>query len=579
VPSLRILYDVDGWAHHHRARALLKHAPPDFDVSLAPCRTDAGRRDPADVLGATPVDLLLVLEAARLGTFRALLRARGWPTRLVGAWNSGWPRGLGGFLEACRVADLLIVNNQEYWDRAGRQPRAVLLPNGVDLDVFRVSVPIATRRPRVLWTGSLYHQRLKGYEEFVQPLASDLEARGIPLDVLLVDSQGSDRRTLEEMASWYNQGTVFLCVSETEGTPNSALEAAACGCALVSTPVGNMPQLIRHRMNGYLVERTRDSILRGVEGALAHHPRLATRMQADIQEWAWSRRAADYYGVFRELLAEAAATGVPPPPPERPDLTALVTVFVTTVGAPTFGECLRHLREQDCDFQLVVLDHVVPLSAALQRMVDSCETPFYVQVDEDMLLHPHAIRTLHRRISESDPRVAMVVGNLYDVHLERAIHGVKILRHETVRHCRIEGEEDWVATLRRELERGGHAVVRMSLGDVTPSSPDVLGLHGTRWTPASIYARYADLGRRWRAGAPSLRWFEDYPERFLRRFLDDRSELNLFALMGVVAGVLASHRGLGREKDARVLGDPPGFDDIRSFFETVAQGSRDVPTP
>jgi hypothetical protein len=302
-------------------------------------------------------------------------------------------------------------------------------------------------------------------------------------------------------------------------------------------------------------------------------------MQTDIREWAWPRRAADYYGAFRELLAEGPAPHVPIPTPERLDLTTLVTVFVTTIGASTFGDCLEHLRRQDCAFRLVVLDNVVPLSAALQRMVDCCETPFYVQVDEDMLLRPHAIRTLHRRISESDPRVAMVVGNLYDAHLERGIHGVKILRHEAVRHCRIEGTEDWVAALRQELEGSGHVIVRTSLADTAPSSPDILGLHGTRWTPASIYARYADLGRRWRAGAPSLRWFEDYPERFLRRFLDDRSELNLFALMGVVAGVLASHRGLGREKDARVLGDPPGLDDIRRFFETIARRPRDGPEP
>jgi glycosyltransferase involved in cell wall biosynthesis len=576
VPSLRIVYDVDGWAHHHRARALLKHAPSDFDVSLAPCRTTTDRLDPHDVLGATPVDLLLVLVAARLAEFRTLLRARGWPTKLVGAWNSGWPRDLGGFHEACRLADLLIVNNQEYWERAGRQPCAVLLPNGVDLDVFRVSVPIAERPPRVLWTGSTYHRRLKGYEEFVRPLARDLEAQGVPLEALLVDSQGRDRRTPAEMATWYNQGTVFLCASDTEGTPNPALEAAACGCALVSTPVGNMPQLIRPGVNGYLVERTHESILAGVERALAEHLRLATCMQTDIREWAWSRRAADYYGVLRELLAEAPAHSLAPPAPERLDLTGLVTVFVTTIGASTFGNCLEHLRKQDCTFRLVVLDHVAPLSVALQRMVDSCETPFYVQVDEDMLLRPHAIRTLHGRISESDPRVAMVVGSLYDVHLERGIQGVKIFRHEAVRHCRVEGTEDWVAALREELERSGHTIVPMSLGAATPSSPDILGLHGTHWTPASIYARYADLGRRWRAGAPSARWFEDYPARFLGRFLDDRSELNFFALMGVVAGVLASHRGLGREKDARV-GTPPGFDDVRRFYETLAPRAGEGP--
>jgi len=32
---------------------------------------------------------------------------------------------------------------------------------------------------------------------------------------------------------------------------------------------------------------------------------------------------------------------------------------------------------------------------AFQAMLDTCDTPYYVQVDEDMLLHPDAVRRLH----------------------------------------------------------------------------------------------------------------------------------------------------------------------------------------
>src|SRR5690348_11399473 len=79
----------------------------------------------------------------------------------------------------------------------------------------------------------------------------------------------------------------------------------------------------------------------------------------------------------------------------RPDLSAEVTAFVLTVGAPSFDECMRRLDRQDCRFRREVIDHVAPMSQALQCMLDRCETPYFIQVDEDMLLYPHAVRTLH----------------------------------------------------------------------------------------------------------------------------------------------------------------------------------------
>ena len=45
-----------------------------------------------------------------------------------------------------------------------------------------------------------------------------------------------------------------------------------------------------------------------------------------------------------------------------------------------------------------IIDRVAPMSAALQRMHDLCTTSHYIQVDEDMLLFPHAVETLERAI-------------------------------------------------------------------------------------------------------------------------------------------------------------------------------------
>ena len=48
----------------------------------------------------------------------------------------------------------------------------------------------------------------------------------------------------------------------------------------------------------------------------------------------------------------------------RTDLRDLLTVFVPTVGYPTFEKCLEHLASQDSMYQLRIIDHVAPQSAA-----------------------------------------------------------------------------------------------------------------------------------------------------------------------------------------------------------------------
>ncbi len=46
-----------------------------------------------------------------------------------------------------------------------------------------------------------------------------------------------------EMLKFYNSIGTLICFSESEGTPNPILEAGACGRAIISTNVGNVPQL------------------------------------------------------------------------------------------------------------------------------------------------------------------------------------------------------------------------------------------------------------------------------------------------------------------------------------------------
>jgi hypothetical protein len=259
----------------------------------------------------------------------------------------------------------------------------------------------------------------------------------------------------------------------------------------------------------------------------------------------------------------------------RCDLSAELTVFVLTVGAPSFAECMKRLEAQDCRFNREVIENVAPMSRALQCMLDRCRTRFFVQVDEDMLLYPHAIRSLYTRLAESPPEVAILTCHLFDSHAQRVIYGLKIYRHAIVRDYPYDNVESCEYDQIRRFTKDGFVDLRLPLENHFLPSETTLGEHGSMWTPRSVFERYLTLERkirRHRGGAPttSATWVEEHAAFFLKRYLDTGAELDLYALMGVIAGRLAPVGGRGREKDYRDYERLPGFRTLVRFVEAAA---------
>lgn len=304
MADLHIVYDVEGWAFSHAARALARHAPPDFQVSIAPLTDSAGESHPGAALGENEPAVLFAMHTRpeKPALLQAQMQARGWQCAVAGAWNAGWPLHAGLFEERYAQVDALLLNNTIAWQRLGGRPRTHLCPNGVDLDIFQTVVSPAVRPPRVLWCGGLHWRRVKGYDDILLPLADRLRSRGFECDFRQVNSRVGVEAGPAEMAAWYNTGSVYVCASTTEGTPNTALEAAACGCALVSTPVGNMPELIRPGHNGYLVERTVAAFEAAITEAYGRREELAARMAPEIASWDWRLRVPAFFAAFRSAI-------------------------------------------------------------------------------------------------------------------------------------------------------------------------------------------------------------------------------------------------------------------------------------
>jgi glycosyltransferase involved in cell wall biosynthesis len=155
---------------------------------------------------------------------------------------------------------------------------------------------------RVGWAGSLSNQgpEQRGFHDLIVPAVRSVGAARLVLAAREKRWRGPD-----EMLEFYRSIDIYLCASRSEGTPNPCLEAAACGVPLVTTRVGNMPELVRHGVNGLFVERNAADIAAKITRLRDDPPlraELSRNMLASIQAWDWRRRAENYRNMFETIL-------------------------------------------------------------------------------------------------------------------------------------------------------------------------------------------------------------------------------------------------------------------------------------
>lgn len=208
-----------------------------------------------------------------------------------------------------RLARAVFVNNRQL----EREYRPLLrvpvhyTPNGVDTTYFCPSQephPLSDEL-RVGWAGSLgnHGPAHRGFHELIEPAVA-----AVPGTRLLTAIREQRWRSLDEMPDFYRNLDVYVCASVSEGTPNPCLEAAACGVPLVTTRVGNMPELIRDGDNGLFFDGTVEGLtnkLALLRDTPSLRSRMAVRMIETIQVWDWGVQAENYARMFASLLARA----------------------------------------------------------------------------------------------------------------------------------------------------------------------------------------------------------------------------------------------------------------------------------
>jgi len=111
-----------------------------------------------------------------------------------------------------------------------------------------------------------------------------------------------------DVAAIYHASDVVVLTSDSEGTPVSLIEAAACGVPVVGTDVGGVRSVVQDGVTGYVVPPDASLVAARIASLLEDGP-LRARLGAAGRErvqarYAAERLAADHDRLYRELLAQ-----------------------------------------------------------------------------------------------------------------------------------------------------------------------------------------------------------------------------------------------------------------------------------
>ena len=180
----------------------------------------------------------------------------------------------------------ISANNMLSFNLAKKLHKNVFyIPRGVDPELFYPTRRYCDDRPfTVVFVGK--EGSGKGLGRYIKPACKKAGAR-----LLINERNYTNALSKDEMRDLYNEAHVYVVASETDGTPNPALESAACARPIIANKIGNMPEFIRNEWNGFIVERDIQQIADKLQW-MKNHLNKAENMgrnarQTILDGWTW----------------------------------------------------------------------------------------------------------------------------------------------------------------------------------------------------------------------------------------------------------------------------------------------------
>jgi glycosyltransferase involved in cell wall biosynthesis len=228
-----------------------------------------------------------------------------------GAWVHPWLK---------KANEIVVPSKYLQHVFASHGYRTRVIHNTVDVTRFRYRVR-SPLRPRLLSSRNL--ERHYGVDQIL--IAFALLKTNVPHATLTIAGIGSQEEELRHlvqklkltdvnflgriepaaMRSIYDEADVFLNASYIDNQPLSILEAMASGLPIVTTGVGDIPDMIQNGLFGTLVPVNDPAAMAKAVMALLEQPERAASMahgaEQSLKRYSWSHVSAQWAQVYEEL--------------------------------------------------------------------------------------------------------------------------------------------------------------------------------------------------------------------------------------------------------------------------------------
>lgn len=235
-----------------------------------------------------------------------------------------------------------------------------------------------------------------------------------------------------------------------------------------------------------------------------------------------------------------------------------VTALVLTIGENYTSRAIASVQRQTLPVaETIVIRGVSPFSRAINEGAVQVRTPFFIQVDADMVLDDTCVADLRSCVSEQS---GIVVGHLRDP-LRGRVPGVKLFRTCCFERVRFRDSVCQDLDFSDEiLQRGGwtktYALKRC--GEV-PAAWHSFGEHRPHYSPHYTFCKFLVEGARARSRKADGKWLA-----LLHQVRDSTHENAVIAVVGTARGLFVD-----AEQDLLV---PYGPNENADFLERFLQG-------
>lgn len=216
-----------------------------------------------------------------------------------------------------------------------------------------------------------------------------------------------------------------------------------------------------------------------------------------------------------------------------------VTLFIISCGEESFEECLEAINKQTIydKLKIEIIKDVYPMSRAFNAMHERCSTPYFIQVDADMILNKNACELLYNEALSTNFLTYVVYGQLYEEGF--GIGGtVRCWKKSFFNYFKFRD----VRTVDRDLFKRAK---RFFLKRKKISYDDVIGIHKPRHSVFSEYLKAKSDVEKWR-------FLRRKVEKYALPLFDEimkNPNLNKYKILGLLLGAITNKEIINKSKD------------------------------